>query len=45
MGARCTSAAICLHAVEMLASTMVISLSITPACSCFSSHVVSVTIS
>lgn len=44
MLALCTSEAICLHAIEMLESTIVSSASITPACSCFSSQFVNVSI-
>ena len=43
--ARCTRDAICLHAREMLESTMVSSPSMTPACSCFNNHVVNVVMS
>ena len=40
-----SSAAICLHANEMLESTTVSSASILPACSCFRSHIVKFSIS
>lgn len=42
---RCSSDAICLQANDMLDSTIVSSVSVYPACSCFSSHVVRFSIS